>query len=369
MTKLRLSSWLLPAAALSLAACSGSAAATSAQSPVTSTSPVVRTQTSITPGTQPASGTSATADPQLTVSAVSCGGIKGELVSTARQLKDALKKAAPGSKIVLAPGTYDGHFTGSKSGTKAKPVVLCGPRSAVINGGSLKSGYTFHLDHASYWKVEGFTVEGGQKGVVTDNSSYDLISGLYVHSTGDEGIHLRAFSSHDTVSHNVVSHTGLYTSFYGEGIYIGSAHSNWCRYSNCKVDQSNDDIISDNSVSYTTAENIDIKEGTTAGIVEGNHFNGTGMDPSSATSWVNVKGNKWKILKNTGVHSVGDGLSNHEVYKGWGLNNYFAGNKLTVDGPGYGFDISGKRLHANVSCNNKVIGAARGFSTEPCTSG
>jgi hypothetical protein len=364
MTKLRISLRLLvPTAALSLAACSGALATTSDVSSTrstTSAASVTGAQTSA--ARQP----SATADPQLAPSTVSCGGIKGALVSTARELKDALKKAAPGTKIVLAPGTYDGHFEGSTSGTKGKPIVLCGARTAVLDGGSLKSGYTLHLDHADYWKVEGFSIVGGQKGLVIDTSDYDLIYGLYVHNIGDEGIHLRAFSSHDTVSHNVVSHTGQYTSYYGEGIYIGSAHSNWCQYTNCKVDKSDDDIISDNSISYTTAENIDIKEGTTAGIVEGNHFNGTGMDPASATSWINVKGNDWKIINNVGAHSVEDGFSNHEVYPGSGLDNYFAGNELAVDGPGYGFNISGKRLHAKVSCDNKVSGAARGFSTEAC---
>ena len=86
------------------------------------------------------------------------------------------------------------------------------------------------------------------------------------------------------------------------------------------------------------------------------------MDPASATAWINVKGNGWKIINNVGVHSVEDGFSDHEVYQGWGLNNYFAGNKLAVNGPGYGFHIAGERLHARVSCDNKVTGASRGFS-------
>jgi hypothetical protein len=298
---------------------------------------------------------------------VRCSSAAGRAVSTARELADALKQATPGTRIRLAPGNYDGHFVASTPGTKAAPVVLCGPRTAVLNGGSLKNGYAFHLDHASYWRLEGFSIEGGQKGVVTDASSYDLIYGLYVHDIGDEGIHLRDFSSHDTVSRNVVSHTGLHKSFYGEGIYIGSAHSNWCRYSNCKIDQSNANTIENNYISYTTAENIDVKEGTTGGVIEGNHLNGIGMDPASATAWINVKGNGWKIINNVAAHSIQDGFSDHEVYPGWGLNNYFAGNKLAVNGPGYGFHIAGKRLHARVSCNNKVTGAGQGFSNEHCT--
>jgi hypothetical protein len=289
-------------------------------------------------------------------------------VSTASQLRDALASAAPGTTLVLAPGVYAGQFKGTASGTSAQPITLCGPRSAVLDGGALKSGYTFYLDHANWWRVEGFSVEGGQKGVVTDASDHDLIDGLYVHNIGDEAIHLRDFSSYDTVTHNVVRDTGLNKSFYGEGIYIGSAHKNWCRYSGCKPDGSDYDVILGNDIAQTTAENIDIKEGTVSGLISGNHFDGTGMDPSAATSWVNVKGNNWKITGNTGIDSIGDGLSDHQVYPGWGLNNVFTANVLTVNGPGYGIYVQQERLASVVACDNKVAAAQRGLSNMACTS-
>ena len=49
----------------------------------------------------------------------------------------------------------------------------------------------------------------------------------------------------DTVSHNVIRDTGRDASFYGEGIYVGSANHNWCRYSGCKPDESDHDVIID----------------------------------------------------------------------------------------------------------------------------
>jgi hypothetical protein len=296
-----------------------------------------------------------------------CTGISGRTVSTAQELTAALKGATPGLTIVLAPGVYAGHFKATGSGTSARPVTLCGPRSAVLDGGSVSSGYTFHLDHASWWKVEGFTVQGGQKGVVTDAADHDLIYGLDVHSVGDEGIHLRSFSSYDTVSHNVVSETGLHNTKYGEGIYIGSAHHNWCRYTACRPDGSDYDTIAGNIISATTAESIDVKEGTVGGVIAGNHFNGAGMVASAATSWVNVKGNGWKITGNTGVNSLQDGLSDHKVYAGWGMDNVFAGNHLAVNGPGYGIYVQSKHLGDKVSCDNRATGAARGLSSIACT--
>jgi hypothetical protein len=297
----------------------------------------------------------------------SCATSGGVPVSSASELTSVLAKAQPGETILLAPGSYGGNFTASHSGTSAAPITLCGPRGAVLDGGSVSRGYTFYLDHVSWWRVEGFTVEGGQKGVMTDGADHVLLYGLLVHSIGDEGIHLRAFSSHDTISHCVVQDTGLLVQFYGEGIYVGSANKNWCRYSGCQPDRSDDDLIEDNDISGTTAENIDIKEGTTGGEIIGNHFNGAGMVASAATGWVNVKGNDWIIEDNTGVGSVKDGFQLHQVYPGWGIGNIFRGNDARVNGPGYGFFVQNKRLQTVVACDNEVSGAGRGFSTIACT--
>jgi hypothetical protein len=302
--------------------------------------------------------------------AVTSGGLCGSsghvFVSSAGELRNALASARPGETIVLAAGTYDGDFALSRSGTQSTPITLCGPRDAVLAGESIASDYTVHLEHVSWWRLMGFTVQGGQKGIVADGSSNDLLYGLYVHSTGDEAIHLRDFSSHDTISHSVVRDTGLLAQFFGEGIYVGSAHKNWCRYSGCQPDRSDDDIIVDNNIAGTTAENIDIKEGTTGGQIAGNQFNGTGMVESASTAWVNVKGNGWLITDNAGVDSIKDGFQVHRVYHGWGMDNTFRGNRVNVNGPGYGFYIQSKKLNATVACDNTVSGAASGFSTISC---
>ena len=304
----------------------------------------------------------------LTQATSPCAASGGVLVRSAKNLTSALAKARPGETIRLAPGNYDGDFIAAASGTPTAPITLCGPRSAVLDGGGVSHGYTLYLDHASWWRMEGFTVQGGQKGIMTDGADYDLLSGLLVHSIGDEGIHLRDFSSHDTISHCVVQDTGLLVQFYGEGIYVGSANKNWCRYTACQPDRSNDDVIEDNNITSTTAENIDIKEGTTGGQITGNHFDGTGMVASAATAWVNVKGNDWTITGNTGVNSIKDGFQVHQVYPGWGIGNVFRGNDAQVDGPGHGFFVQNSRLRTTVACDNDVSGAALGFSTIACTS-
>ena len=40
----------------------------------------------------------------------------------------------------------------------------------MIDGGDVEGGYAFHLDGARHWRLVGFTVSGGQKGVVADGT-------------------------------------------------------------------------------------------------------------------------------------------------------------------------------------------------------
>jgi hypothetical protein len=297
---------------------------------------------------------------------VNCHRSGAVRVATADALSTALARAKPGEMISLAPGTYVGDFIATTSGRDGAPITLCGARDAVLQGESIRHGYAFYLKNASWWRLAGFTVMGGQKGVVADHSSDDIVYGLYVHGTGDEAIHLREFSTHDLVSHCVIRHTGLLVQFFGEGIYVGSANKNWCRYTSCKPDRSDDDAIVDNDIADTSAENIDIKEGTTGGSIRGNHLDGMGMLASAATAWVDVKGNGWTIRDNTGVDSNGDGFAVHQVYPGWGIGNVFIGNNAQVDGPGVGIYVQSPALKTVVACSNTVHGAAHGLSNTPC---
>ena len=339
-----------------IAACSGAPSPAAGRSVATGSHPA-SSRTPVAGNTS--AGGAASADGGIP----DCSGAT-DTVSTAAELTAALAGAQPGTKILLAPGVYQGNFVATVSGTQGAPIWLCGSRSAVLEGTSTNSGYTFYLDRASYWRVEGFTVTGAQKGVVTDGASYNVIDDLYVYGTGDEAIHLRSFSTHNVVSHNVVRDTGLHVQFFGEGIYIGSAHSNWCKYTGCAPDRSDDNQILDNNIADTTAENIDVKEGTTGGTIAGNTLNGTGMVASAATAWINVKGNNWQIMNNTGIDTIGDGYQVHQVYAGWGIGNEFLGNNAAVSGTGVGIYVQSHDLQTVVGCNNAVSGGE--LSNLPC---
>jgi hypothetical protein len=341
-------SFIAAAALFLVAACGGSTAQSPAKTPILASPSAPATAA-------PASIAGCTAEQAV-----------GKTVTDEAELKQALAAASPGSAIVIAPGTYSGHFVAASSGTSSAPISLCGSRDAVLDGGSIKSGYTLYLNGASWWRLVGFTVQGGQKGIVTDHANHVIISGLYVHDIGDEGIHLRSFSSDNTVAGVTVRRTGLLRTKFGEGIYIGTANSNWCKYTACSPDASDRNVIRNNDIAETTAENIDIKEGTTGGVVADNHLAGDGMVASAATAWVNVKGNGWTISGNVGQHSLKDGFQVHRVYAGWGQRNIFRLNHATVDGPGYGFYVQSTSLATVLACDNTASGAAAGLSNTPC---
>ncbi|WP_157071319.1 right-handed parallel beta-helix repeat-containing protein [Curtobacterium ammoniigenes] len=288
-------------------------------------------------------------------------------VTTAKALEKALAAVHAGSVIAIASGTYSGKFVGSGSGTAQNPIALCGASGVVLDGGGVHSGYALHIQDGSNWVVYGVHVQNAQKGIVFDTVSHSLIDSVTVTDIGDEGIHLRKGSTYDTISHSSVSGTGTYKPQFGEGIYVGSSKNNWCSLTNCQPDRSDHNLITGNTIFDTGAENIDIKEGTTAGTISDNSLNGTGMQgKNSATSWVNVKGNNWTITGNHGVHSIKDGFSTHQLLNGWGTDNTFSDNTVQLDNStGVAFALR-PVLGNVVDCNNTVIGSNE-LSTTKCT--
>ncbi|MET1064901.1 MAG: hypothetical protein ABWX85_08005 [Arthrobacter sp.] len=284
-------------------------------------------------------------------------------VATATELQAALSNPEPGTVIGLSPGIYTGNFTATGNGAQDRPVTLCGTPGSILDGGQFDDGYVLHLNRASHWVLQGFAVRNGQKGVMVDETTHSVLRGLAVSSTGDEAIHLRKFSTDNQVVGNSIRDTGLRKPKFGEGIYIGSAESNWCEISSCQPDKSDRNEIAGNDISGTSAECVDIKEGTSGGIVRDNRFNGSNI--AGADSWVDVKGNGWTIDSNSGQNSPQDGFQTHEIVDGWGTGNVFRNNTAEVNGPGFGYSLT-PELGNVVECSNKASQAGKGVSNEPC---
>ncbi len=306
------------------------------------------TAVSVTPKTDPFTC------PQQTVTA-----LNGD------DLRAALRSAKPGDVIYLERGIYPGRFTIEAKGKAKRPIYLCGPAEAVLDGRNQSNGYVLHLDGATHWRLSGFTVRNGLKGIMMDAGKHNVLQNLKVEDTGDEAVHLRKHSTDNVVQGLTIRKTGKVHPKYGEGLYVGTAESNWCDISKCKPDRSDRNQLLRNKMSLTTAEAIDIKEGTSRGVIGDNLFDGHGLT-GEADSWVDVKGNNWQIWGNRGKYTPEDGFQTHVILPGWGDKNVFRSNTAVLDGgSGVGFYVH-KRLKNVVDCNNTASGAPGGLSNIPC---
>jgi len=302
-------------------------------------------------------------------------------VSSATQLQSALNNAVAGQTIIIQDGYYErpGGFYANAGidGTAANPITVIGSRNVVLSTNNLSSGYAFSLKGNKYWIIKGFTVTTSKNGVVLDNCKYVTIDSIYAKKLGQDGVHLRTHSSYCIVKNCFIDSTGLNDYSYGEGVYIGSAYSNWCTYTNCDPDTSNYNQVLNNTFgNFVTAENIDIKEGTKYGIIRGNTFNGTGLQGlNGGDSWIDAKGNYYTIENNTGTNTILDGFQTHIAQPGWGNYNIFRNNTINLNGPGYGVRVqtsnaNGTAANNQVCNNNTVSGAGLGManvSTVTCT--
>lgn len=283
-----------------------------------------------------------------------CPGERTVRVSGSDQLRAALADAQPGDALVLEPGRYPGQFDAVVRASASRPIRVCAAGATILPGGG---GYGLHLAGATWWHIEGIAISGGQKGLVLDDSSHNTLVDIAVAGTGKEGIHLRAGSTRNRLIRPRVRDTGRQTPAEGEGIYVGSARGNWCRYSRCQPDRSDRNQIEDAVLGPgITAESIDIKEGTTGGSVTGGSLDARGL--TAADSWIDVKGNRWKFSGLRGSGPGPFGVQVHQVLTGWGNNNRFSGNRLDLQAGELGFQIASRTSGNRVACDNVVTGGA-----------
>jgi hypothetical protein len=286
-------------------------------------------------------------------------------VRTPDELREALGSATAGTVIAVADGPYPGEFRAASAGTAQRPIWLCGSRRAVLGNVTPQGRYTLHVDHASHWRIQGLTVSGGRKGVMVDASHHVVLEGLLVTGSGDEAIHLRDGSTDNVVRGNVVRDTGRRKPKFGEGVYVGTAESNWCAISDCHPDRSDRNLVEGNDIAGVSAEGIDIKEGTHAGVVRDNLLSGAAA--TAADSAVDVKGNGWKVIGNTVVDVPQDGFQVHEITDGSGDANVFVANTGHGQLPGYLINVTGSGRRNQVSCDNTAARPGGRVTNVTCT--
>jgi chitodextrinase len=370
-----------------------SVAATVATTSTTVTGLAANTAYTFTVRARDAAGNTSPSSTQVTATTSSSGGGGTTVnVSTTAQLQAALTNATPGQTIKLAAGTYHGAFVTQKAGTASQPITLTGPATAVlINDGpsgtapscpaptaGFDSGYGLWLYNAPYWNLTGFTVTQSKKGIILDNSHHATIDGVSVNHVDEEAVHFRRSSSDSILRNSQITDTGLVQPGFGEGVYIGSAGSNWACHGNIGgVDKGDRVQVTGNHIGPNiAAEPIDIKEGTFNGTIRGNTFNGQGISgENSADSWIDVKGIGYTIEDNTGTFATPGVFANgYETHNpsttpsfANGCGNTWRNNRSDLGGVGqYAIDITSvSKCSANpniVYSSNTVTRAVTGLT-------
>ena len=292
------------------------------------------------------------------------------VVSTAAQLRTALDAAVPGQVITLRDGTYTGAFRSARSGTKAEPITLRGSRDAVLTTGALTGSDPALTLIGKAWLLSGFSVTRSPVGIVLSDSDNSVLEDLGVTSVGARGIHIRKNSAYVTVRTSTISDTGLASAGAGEGVYVGSAREDWAAVTGAAgtPDRSDYVRIENTSFTNTSAEGIDIREGTTGGRVAWNIFDNTGHSGADAAdSWVDLRGNNTSVWANAGFSSLSDAFQVHPVSGGWGTGNRFRDNVVMENVPGYEVNSADGASGTIVFCT--YSNAKKGLSNIPCSDG
>jgi hypothetical protein len=335
---------------------------------------------------------------------------KGQIINVhnSNELQTALNNAQPGHIITLdnnkiySVANCTNCVTNNGSGFKVpkgihgmvnNPIKLVGNHTSIITSENIATKYGIHLQGNNYWVLQGFTVSNSSKCVMLDSSSYNKIDDLILKNSGFEALHLRKFSCFNTVSNCLIDSTGLDASAssngFAEGIYVGSANSNWAAYSNGKIDTSDNNVITSNSFgSGIKSENIDVKEGTKGGEISFNTFNGMGCNgANSADSYLDMKGDYYTIKCNTSTingSKILDGLQSHvnkitivggvSYNRVFGDYNIFSNNTIDMKGTtGTGYAInaeyraSASVIHNEVCNDNVVVNPATGGLSKTAT--
>lgn len=307
-------------------------------------------------------------------------------VSTVADLTSATLGAKAGDTIWVTPGKYELPTSNCKNdkfvnetgrdcgliwlgadGTKANPVVLAGsdPKNPPeIFSSDYKHNYGIHVT-GNYVILKNLKIHSFSKGVVFDNSVGALMEDCEVYHTGNEIVHVRDSSQQVTLNRNFIHGSGYEIAKYGEGIYVGTYNTGWASSQQADRDAGfwgtdasqhrysgydwrvNDTKITCNIVSGTTAENIDVKEGTVRGFVQGNMFIGDSLDYNGEVSYddanIDMKGASWTVTGNYFYNSKKQGLPYYNPHF-----NYFVEEVVMPS--------NGNKAGSNIEKYEKAVG-------------
>ncbi|MCL1903822.1 MAG: hypothetical protein FWF94_05355 [Oscillospiraceae bacterium] len=276
--------------------------------------------------------------------------LRTRTAATVTELRSVMSTAIAGDEIVLTSEVYDvtglsGTRAGvvqarDRSGTSENPIVLRSQdpaNPARIMSTNVESGMLVHIWGGDYWIIQDIEIEGGQKGIMLDDTRHTIVRGNYIFGCGQEAIHIRDDSSFCQIIFNKVENTGLYRKGNGEAVYIGSANSTTGYGYSCDYNYIGYNVLGPG----VTGESVDVKEFTTGNVIEHNVMYGTGIHgrntpgETAASSFIILKGNNAIVRYNTGYREENTGMRAaievHDVESGWGYNNVVYDNTFDLD--------------------------------------
>ncbi|MEU2169530.1 DUF1565 domain-containing protein [Micromonospora chersina] len=280
-------------------------------------------------------------------------------------IQHALDVAPTGATVHLAAGTYRQDAV-----TRRPGVTVTGPRDAVVSGGGGARILQVQHDDTT---LSGFTLDGlfgaaDQRDGYRDKLLYvmsttpgDGVDGLRVlhmrlANAGGECVRLRYLITHAEVAFNEIGPCGVDDFVFagggknGEAIYLGTAPEQQGRNGapDARPDVSRDNRIHHNRIDTRGNECVDVKENSTANVVEFNWCTGQ-RDPESAGFDARGSGNtfRWNAAvgnRGAGIRFGGDTATD-------GVDNDAYGNLITDNAAG---GIKFQRTPQGRVCGNRM---------------
>ncbi|MBF8188156.1 DUF1565 domain-containing protein [Nonomuraea sp. K274] len=263
-------------------------------------------------------------------------------------VQKALDTAPEGATVQLAPGTYSQDFVTIRPG-----VTVTGPADAVVKGGG--GARIVQVRHADI-TLSGFTIDGlygspSSPDGYRDKLIYAMsttpgvglsrvrILGMTLKNAGGECVRLRYQITRSEVANSTVGPCGVYDFMFdgggknGEGVYIGTAPEQQGANGapDSRPDVSRDNRVHHNVFDTQGNECVDVKENSTANIVEYNTCTGQ-KDPESAG--LDSRGNGNVFRYNTSYGNVGAGVRLGGDTEADGVDNDVYGNVITGNAAG-----------------------------------
>lgn len=296
-----------------------------------------------------------------------------------KTIQKGIDVAQAGDVINLADGVYLQDAVSKRHGVDGSPITIRGSLGAVVSGAGAARIFEINHDHIV---MSGFTIDGHWNQQLDSKEAYrdkliyvigketkEGVNGLKIlnmklKNAGGECVRIRYFSHDNEVAQNSITNCGVHDYRFddggknGEAVYLGTAPEQ--RGQNgaptADPDITKNNHIHDNTMNTQGNECVDIKEDSTANIVEGNDCTGQ-KDPESGGFDSRGSGNTFRNNKTYGNMGAGIRLGGDTAQDG--LNNNIYNNEITNNAAG---GIKFMRSPQAKICGNTMSGNTGGDS-------